>query len=153
MQRVLLVDGHVLRSAVDLAGGGMHHPPHAVVARCHQHVERSQDVGVHHLARMDIRIGNGDQRTQVKDRVNALHGVAHRLDITQVAGDHLHPRQCLCRQQVEQAQISARRVTHKRAHLRAFARQPFHQMAADEATSTCYQHRAARPIHALTPCL
>lgn len=82
---MLLVDGHVLRRAVDLAGGGDEHALGVQLTRGVQHVQRALDVGVHVAVRAVVGEGDRDECGQVEHALLPAHGGAHAVGVAHVA--------------------------------------------------------------------
>ena len=61
LERVVLVNGHILGGAVYFAGGSNHHALGAQLAGGVQHVQGALDVGIHIAVRAVVAERNGDQ--------------------------------------------------------------------------------------------
>ena len=144
---MLLIDRHILRRAIHFTGGCMHHAPRSKITRRHQHIERAHNIHVDHFARIHIRIRDRDQRAEMKDRVHTADSIAHRFVIAQVALHDLHLRKNFRCEPLQHAEVIARVVAHKAAHLRTFTHQMFHQMAGDKSACAGDQNFFTVPIH------
>ena len=87
-----LVDRHVPRRPVRLAGRRDQHALDAGVARRLEDVVRPLDVRPDVAQRRDVGVWDADQRRQMEDGVAAAHGAGDRVEIAHVAGDDLHLR-------------------------------------------------------------
>ena len=79
------INGRVAGGAVDFAGRGVDHAGHPRRAGRVQHMERAQHIGLYHIGRMLVGIGDGDQRAQVEQAGAARDGNAHRIWVFQIA--------------------------------------------------------------------
>jgi len=91
LQRMVFVDRHVARRAVDFARRGVKKLRNADFARRLQQVERAGHVGRHIAARRDIGVRDGDERGQVNHDVHIGHEFAHEMRIANVAADDFDP--------------------------------------------------------------
>ena len=67
-ERVLLVDGHVLRGAIDLGRRRQYDSLQSIRASASvEDVRRAQNIRLHHVVRVLVRVGNGDQGTQMEN--------------------------------------------------------------------------------------
>ena len=112
---VCLVDRDEPRRAVDLRRRGQHDPlQFSAGAAGVEDVRRPQHVGLHHIERVLIRVGDRDQRPQVEDPGAVLDRLADRLGILQVAPVDLDLALDLGREPVELAAVVAAVVSDQR---------------------------------------
>ena len=133
LERVLLVDGHVLRRAVDLAGGGDEHALGVQLTRGVQHIQRALDVGVHVAVRAVVGEGDRDERGQMEHALLPAHGGAHAVGVAHVAHEDVDFAADLRRQGVDPAQRAKGIVQTERADLFAALDEFFGQVAANKA--------------------
>ena len=136
LERVLLVDGHILCRAVDLAGGGDEYALGVQLARGVQHIQRTLDVGVHIAVGAVVRKRNGNQCGQMEDALLPAHGGAHAVGVAHVAHKDINFIADLRRQGVDPAQRAEGIVQAECADLFAALDEFFGQMAANKAVCT-----------------
>ena len=108
------------------------------------------DVGLHHVVRVLIRVRNRDQSPEVEDPLPARDGLADGLGILQVAAMDLDLGLDVGRQIVEVAAVVAAVVAHQDPDLVAVADQSLGQVTADEPPCPGHQDRLAHGLAA--PC-
>ena len=98
-----------------------------------------QHVGLNHVVRVVIRIGNRDQCAEVEDPLPALDGPADGPGVFQVASLDLDRALNVGRQVAQTAAIVAAVIPDQRPHLVAIPDQLLGQVAADEPP--CPRHQ------------
>ncbi len=95
LERVVLVDGDVAGGPVDLARRCVDDLLDAGIPGRLKDVERTDDVRLHRLPGTGVGVGDGDERTQVEDDVDAPDGAPDGVGIPQIAHEDTHPVQSL----------------------------------------------------------
>ena len=94
---------------------------------------------------MDVRVGNPDERRQMKNGVGPFQRLADGFRIANIARNNSYVF-CLGRQQIQEAGIVARIVPDERRDVRVQREQALHQVAADEAAGSGYHNISAGPM-------
>jgi hypothetical protein len=131
LQWVLLVDGYVLGSAVNLASGGVDHAFDAILHRRLADIECALDIGVDVAVGRDVGVGDRDQRAEVEEDVHVLGDVLAVMRITDVAVEDLDLLQAA--HVLQPAPAIEGVVLGQRFHLVALGNQHFSEVRADEA--------------------
>ncbi len=143
LAEMALRDLRCLRRSVYLTGGSVNDSLHLVLTRRNQGVERAQRVHLDDLANVLVRVRNTHQRGEVEDHADAAGGASNRLEIANVAFDHL---QAIAFHIGEKSEIIARVVANESAHQCALGKQSFREMTSDEASRASHQHVPAGPF-------
>jgi hypothetical protein len=145
---VFLVDGNVLRRAIDLAGGSVDEPFQAAGAGSLAEIERPLNIRFHETGRRAVAVRNGDQRSQVEDDFRAAEQLHAQVRIADVAGDHTDVFQA--GEFLQPAPVVERVVQGERRHFRAGCGEMLDQMGADEAIGASDDDAFVPPVHALS---
>jgi hypothetical protein len=148
---MLLVDGQVEGRAVHLAGRDDHAARRPVLPHRLEHVQCSQDVDGYRFFGVMVRVGNRDDRAQVKNHIDPGSSHADGFGIAQIGGANLHLLDDFGRQQSQVAPAVTRGVARHRPHQVAFANQQFDEVAADE--SACPGDQCFSWCHDLSLCV
>ncbi len=128
-----LINGHALRCAVNLGCGSQNHSLEAVThAACVEHVGSAEHIRLNNVVRVLIRIGNCDERAEVKHPFAAFDRLAHRAWVLQVTAIDLDGRLDLTRQISQAAAVVPAVVAHQRTDGMALLDKLFGQVASNE---------------------
>ena len=136
LERVVLVNRHILGGAVYFAGGSNHHALGAQLAGGVQHVQGALDVGIHIAVRAVVAERNGNQGSQMEHALLPAHGSTHAVGVTYIAHKDIHFIADLRGQGIDPAQGTKRVIQAESTHFLAAFYQLFGQMAADKAIGT-----------------
>ncbi len=150
LERVFLVNRHPERRPVDLGRGREDDPfEERAYAAGVEHMGGAHHVGLHHVERVLIRIGDGDQGTEVEDPFAVVDGAADGLRVLQVAAMDLDGGDRGRRKPVQVAAVVSPIVADEGADVVAVLHQAFDQVAADEPARTrdqdAFSHRSNPP--------
>lgn len=141
-----LVDGYVLRRAVDFACGRVDDPSNAALTGRLEDVVRSFHVGAHVGERRDVGVRDADEGREVVDRVATRHRGFHEVVVADVTGDDLHgvPAGRVLKPSPEVPGV----VAEEGADLVPLFDKLFHEVGGDEAAGTCdhYSHALDSPF-------
>lgn len=144
LKRMVLVDRHPERRAVNLGGGGRDQTlkrrafPAGV-----EHVRGAENVGLDDVVGMFVRVGNGDQGAEMKDPAAALNRSLDGDGIFEVAPNDFDLIEHVARQTVEMAAIVSTVISDERSNAPTVPRQPLGQMTADKSARPGHQIRFA----------
>ena len=136
LEGVLLVNGHILCRAVDLAGGGDEHALGVQLTRGVQHIQSTLDVGVHIAVGAVVGEGNRNEGGKVEHTLLPAHGGAHAVGVAHITHENVDLLADLRRQGVDPAQRAEGIVQAECADLFAALDEFFGQMAANKAVCT-----------------
>ena len=143
LERMVLGDGDGLRRSVHLARRGVHDALHPVAKRRLGDIQRPEHVDLDEVARVDVRVRDGDLRAEVQHDLGALDGGRDRLHVAQLAARRPPPRPHRRFEPVERAAVVARVVAAHGPHPGAVAHEPLDEMAADESARAGHEDRLA----------
>ena len=117
---MLLVDRHILRGTIHLAGRSHHHTLHALVAGSLADVERALDVGINIAVGGNVTVRNGNESGKMQHSVAAAHDGAAEIWVAHIAAHHL---KALVMHIVEPAPVVERIIETQSADVVALAEQ------------------------------
>lgn len=85
LERMLFVDGNVLRGTIDFTGRRVDDATHAIFKRCLADIEGTFDIGIDIAVRCNVGVGNCDQRSEVEDDINIFGNVLAVMRVTNIA--------------------------------------------------------------------
>jgi hypothetical protein len=151
LQGMRLVDRDITGAAIGFRRARMDEARRSAGPYRLQDVQRAADVGGDIAARRGIRIGNGDQRAEVEDRLATLHGPMHEPGVGQIAVHDLHLRKRVGGEKPEVALAGFGVVVQQRTHARTLLDERCNEVAADESAGA--RHQCSLALHVTLRCL
>src|SRR3954447_21160391 len=140
-----LVDRRPQRRTVDLGRARVHQPSYTEASNGLENVKRSFDVCAHVCARRLIGVWNGDQGSQMKYDIVALHDVVDEIAILDCSADDPN---FLAHIRIAESEIADQRsgvVSNHRGGRRSSDNKRFGEMASDKSAGTGYEYFFASP--------